>query len=143
MSPFFDMFLHKYPNTDLHELNLDAWVIALGETIQAMKEVVQDQDQLRQEMNTFKAEILEYIHDLNIPQMVEDEVEAYLDNYSDEWTTRYFLSINNWAHRKVLWVGDSYGNGWDGNTSIADPYTRASNILNCSFVILFLVSIII
>lgn len=40
----------------------------------------------------------------------------------------------SWAGRKVLWVGDSYGNGWDGTTSVTDPYTTASNDLGCQFV---------
>lgn len=133
MSPFFDMFLHKYPNTDLHELNLDAWVIALGETIQAMKEVIQDQDQLRQEMNTFKAEILEYIHDLDIPQMVVTEVDNYLDEWVTALTSAKLIGDTDWKNRVVLWAGDSYGNGWDGShTAAVKPYVLASITLGVS-----------
>lgn len=42
--------------------------------------------------------------------------------------------VKSWSGRKVLWVGDSYGNGWDGNTTVTDPYTVASNELGCQFV---------
>lgn len=43
-------------------------------------------------------------------------------------------SLKSWKDRRVLWVGDSYGNGWDGSQSITDPYTIASGYLGCSFV---------
>ena len=133
MSPFFEMFLHKYPNTDLHELNLDAWVIALGETIQAMKEVIKDQEKLREEMDTFKAEILEYIHDLNIPQMVINEVDSYLDNWIDQISIPRFVSKNNWKNRRVLFMGDSWGNGWDGSQTTTSPFTTCGNALGCTY----------
>lgn len=43
------------------------------------------------------------------------------------------LHSKRWSDRRVLWVGDSYGNGWDGSQSITDPYTIASGYLGCSF----------
>lgn len=51
---------------------------------------------------------------------------AILDNKVD--------SLRTWNGRKILWVGDSYGNGWDGHHSIADPYTIASGYLGATCV---------
>ena len=38
-----------------------------------------------------------------------------------------------WKDRRVLWVGDSYGNGWDGSQIITNPYSTASGFLGCSY----------
>lgn len=39
-----------------------------------------------------------------------------------------------WKDRKVLWVGDSYGQGWDGTQHTTSPYTTASELLGCQYV---------
>lgn len=43
--------------------------------------------------------------------------------------------IKSWAGHKILWVGDSYGNGWNGTATLPDkPYVVASNLMGCSYV---------
>lgn len=127
-------YISRYPYTDLSALNMDYWIKLVGEVAKDITDLNNDNAAIRQEMADFEQEVREYLDNQDIPQQVKDEVDTYLDTYISSLTTEYFLSLDNWSNRKVLWVGDSYGNGWDGNTSIADPYTRASNILQCSFV---------
>lgn len=43
--------------------------------------------------------------------------------------------LKKWSNRKVLWVGDSYGNGWNGSASLSTkPYQYASQLLGCQYV---------
>ena len=57
----------------------------------------------------------------NIINALEDRIEALETNEK------------GWSGRKVLWVGDSYGNGWNGSTSITDPYSVCSAYLGCTY----------
>lgn len=80
--------------------------------------------------------------DLNqIDSLVKKYVDEYIEsgdisNIINELNARISALENlnkGWNNRKVLWVGDSYGNGWNGSTSITEPYSVCSAYLGCNY----------
>lgn len=117
-------FFDQLPYTNYHELDLT-------EMIRFIKATEADLIIMNKKID----DVRNYIDGLNLPAEVRREVDRIMDEVlTDDTIQAYIRDSQKWSNRKVLWCGDSYGNGWDGNTSIADPYTRASNILQCSFV---------
>lgn len=139
MFPFNEWY-HKYPGTNFHEQNID-WII---KSIGALKEEFKN----FKEVNHFKYmgefditkqyPIWSIVSDNNTGYIAIQNVPAGIALTN----TNYWVLIADYSavlagiasrvsllekfsylkNRKVLWVGDSYGNGWDGNTSVTDPY---------------------
>lgn len=127
-------YISRYPYTDMSALNIDYWIKLVGEAAEDIKALSVDNTAIRAEMAAFEQEVRDYLADQDIPQQVKDEVDNIMSEYIDEMSVPVLLSKGAWSNHKVLWVGDSYGNGWDGTAETTDPYTTASNIMGCSFV---------
>ena len=171
MNNFYDRFIHKYPYTDLHELNLD-WIIKAVKDLAAEIHEWEIVNEISYQgawdiTKQYPAWSIVTVND-NIGYIAIQPVPVGIDyTNTDYWVlvadftvqlagigarvaaleSDNIINKNNitainadllhskrWSDRRVLWVGDSYGNGWDGSQHLPDPYTIASGYLGCSFV---------
>ena len=145
------LWFHKYPGTNFHEQNID-WVIesiaALKEEYKNFKDVNQikyagafDITKQYPIWSVVSDNNMGYIAIQNVPagipltntnywELVAD-YSAVLAGIASRVTTcenkisaleSEVSNLKFLKNKKVLWVGDSYGNGWNGNTSVTDPY---------------------
>ena len=111
------------PYTNFHDMNLTELIKFVKATIEEMKRMDKSIDEIRN-----------YIDGLDLPAEVRREVDRIMNEVLTDSTIRaYIRDSQKWSNRKILWVTDSYGDGWDGTQTIANPYTRASNLLQCAF----------
>lgn len=112
-------YISKYPYTDLSALNIDYWIKLVAEAAADIKKLYADDDAIRAEMAAFEAEIRAYI--LTLPSQIQAEVTSYLDSNLESLLedSPALLKVNkDWSKRTVLFVGDSYLDGWNGSESV-------------------------
>lgn len=134
MVPRLCNYMSRYPYTDMAALNLDYWIKLLGDAAADIKDLAEDNEAIRAEMAAFEQEVRDYLESQDIPAQVKAEVDDYLDTWIAALSVPVFLNYGAWSNHKVLWVGDSYGNGWDGTTTTTGPYVTASGIMGCTYV---------
>ncbi len=127
-------YISRYPYTDLSALNMDYWIKLVGEAAADIKALNEDNAAIRQEMADFEQEVRDYLDSQDIPGQVRTEVDNYLDNWFDTISDPVFISKDNWSNRKILFMGDSWGNGWDGSQTTTSPFTTCANALGASYV---------
>ena len=151
-------WFHKYPGTNFHEQNID-WITesiaALKEEFKNFKEVNQikyagawDITKQYPIWSVVSDNNTGYIAIQNVPAGIPLTNTSYWSLVADysavlagiasrvsalesdvsslETEVDKLKYLNN---KKVLWVGDSYGNGWDGNTSVTDPYSIVDSMI--------------
>lgn len=156
-------FIDKYPYTDFHELNLD-WLLARVRELASQMEGWQAANtityggswDITKQYPAWTVVVNDeygYISIKPVPEGIALTNTAYWENIADFSALYADLgsrvtalesdmigvkfktnALTSWSNRRVLWAGDSYGNGWDGTQSLTDPYTIASNKLGCSYV---------
>lgn len=156
-------FIDKYPYTDFHELNLD-WLLARVRELASQMEGWQAANtityggswDITKQYPAWTVVVNDeygYISIKPVPEGIALTNTAYWENIADFSALYADLgsrvtalesdmsgvkfktnALTSWSNRRVLWAGDSYGNGWDGSQSLTDPYTFASGKLGCSFV---------
>lgn len=137
-------WFHKYPGTNFHEQNIDWLMEELKNTANEMKEfeIVNELYYAGAWDITKQYKRYSVVVDNNLGYMSIKDVPAGIQlTNTDYWVqvsdfapqlanlgSRVTVlesdvsSLKSMKNRKVLWVGDSYGNGWDGNTTVTDPY---------------------
>lgn len=123
MFPFFGG--NKYPWSDLHTLNLD-WIIT--EVKRLGVDVAQYKTQLEQ-MGIDVEEFRAYIEgiDEHIQEEVEEQVPLAIQH---EIQTGGFNAVLSASHkRRIVFIGDSYGDGWTPDGSFESWIDRVATLL--------------
>lgn len=117
-----------WPYADLHQLNLN-WIIyevkKLGHDVEEYKEQL---DQMGVDIAAFR----EYINNIDdtIQEQVAREVPIAINH---EIQTGGFNSLLSTAHkRRVVFIGDSYGDGWTPDGTYTSWIDKVANLLYLS-----------
>lgn len=121
-------YISKYPYTDLSALNIDYWIKLIGEAAADIKALYAEDAAIRTEMAAFEKEVRDYLADQDIPAQVVAAVNDYLDSNLQDVLEESpaLLNATDWTNRTVLFIGDSYLDGWDGSTTV----TNYANVMN-------------
>lgn len=121
-------FWEQLPYTNFHNLNLTELVKFVNDTIKKINEMSADIVEQNQAIEDFKEYVNNYLDNLDVEQDVIDYINELL---TDGTILELFTTATSkWSNRNVLLVGDSYLDGWDGDTTVNSYGYYLNSILN-------------
>lgn len=116
-------FWEQLPYTNFHDLNLTELVKFVNETIKKINEMSADIVAQNQAIEDFKTYVMDYLNNLDVEQDVIDYINVLIDNGTISDEIKIAINrVNDWSDRVVLFIGDSYGEGWNNDEGVVTSY---------------------